>query len=206
MNGVKIVVVAAGLSGNATKIITASITTLIWPAVVVILALVFRTPIMELLGRLKNLQVAGVKTEFNVFAEVAFDSAETIQVTPDSATAALIDQTATQPWPAVRQAWLLIQTTAREAVNGRAKDGNTTPERVRMLLSQDRTSADVYQLAKVLSGLYNEMKKSPAQIAPSAAADYVHAAAKLVAALSAAKATKTTISGDAVDGSKNDHK
>jgi hypothetical protein len=194
MNETEIVAVATGLSDNATKIITTSITVLIWPAAVIILAIIFKTPIGSLLNRLKNVEVAGVKTEFNIVAEVAVDNAEAINVTPDSATAALVDQTASHPWAAVHQAWLLIQVTAREAVNGRPKDGNTTPERVKILLRQKRTSPDVYQLARVLTGLYWEMKKAPAQIGPAAATDYVQAAAKLVAALSKARATEATVS------------
>jgi hypothetical protein len=172
------------------------VSSLIWPAIVIVLALVFREPITSLLRRLKSIEAAGFKGAFNEPAEQALDKADAIgaPATYDSATQALIDQTASHPWWAVHQAWRAVRWAAAQATEELPASANTE-ERVQLLVNRGYASEDLLQLTRTLRGLYYDMKADPQLLTSTAAADYVEAASKLARTLGALASVGSNYSG-----------
>jgi hypothetical protein len=172
------------LSDVAAADVIRLVSSLIWPAIVVVLALLFREPITSLLRRLKSIETAGFKGAFNEPAEQALDKADAIDAPSanDPATQALIDQTASHPWWAVHQAWRAVRWAAVQATGELPASANTE-ERVQLLIDQGSAEQDLLQLTRTLRGLYYDMKAEPQLLTGTAAADYVEAASKLAEAL-----------------------
>jgi len=170
------------------------VSSLIWPAIVVLLALLFREPIIGLLRRLKTIEAGGFRGAFNEPAEVALVKADAIAPSAyDPATQALIDQTASHPWWAVHQMWRSVRWTARLLTKDLEGSFNTE-ERVRHLANQGLVGEDVFQLTMTLRGLYYDMKAEPQLLTSTAAADFVEAASKLAQALLEVPHDETPIS------------
>lgn len=161
------------------------VSALIWPAIVVLLVLLFRDPIKSLLGRLKSIEAPGFKGAFNEPAEEALSKAEAIAAprAHDQATQALINQTASQPWWAVHQAWRSVRWAAERGTPEVKGPSVTTAERVQHLRDKELVSDDIVQLTLTLRGLYYDMKGDPGALTPTAASDFVEAASTLAHAL-----------------------
>ena len=101
----------------------------------------------------------------------------------DPETLALIDQTATQPWWAVHQAWRLCRWASEAAAGSQASSYYRTPDRVAYLEREGLVSKDVTKLSVRLRSLYNDIKAEPELLTRDAASDFVEAAAQLVQAL-----------------------
>jgi hypothetical protein len=166
------------------------VSALVWPAIVVLLVLIFRDPIKSLLGRLKSFETPRFKGTFNEPAEEALGKAEAIAVprAHDQATQALINQTASQPWWAVHQAWRSVRWAAERATPCLKGTDLTTADRVHRLLDDGVIDDGVVQLTLTLRGLYYEMKAEPEALTSTAAADFVEAASTLAQALREASA------------------
>ena len=161
------------------------ISALVWPAIVVLLVVLFRDPIKSLLGRLKSFETPGFKGAFNEPAEEALSKAEAIAVPRayDQATRTLINQTASQPWWAVHQAWRSVRWAAERGTPGLRGSDITTAQRVQRLHDEGLVDDDVVQLTLILRGLYYDMQGDPEALTPTAAADFVEAASTLAQAL-----------------------
>jgi hypothetical protein len=161
------------------------VSALVWPVIVVLLVLVFRDPIKSLLGRLKSFETPGFKGAFNEPAEEALGKAEAIAVprAHDQATQALINQTASQPWWAVHQAWRSARWAAERATPDLKGPSITTADRVHRLREEGLVDDQVVQLTLTLRGLYYDMKGEPDALTSTAAADFVEAASTLAQAL-----------------------
>jgi hypothetical protein len=161
------------------------VSALVWPAIVVLLVLLFREPIKNLLGRLKSFETPGFKGAFNDPAEEALGKAESIAVPKahDQATQALINQTASQPWWAVHQAWRSVRWAAERATPDLKGPDVTTADRVHRLHDEGLADDEVVQLTLTLRGLYYDMKREPEALTSTAAADFVEAASTLAQAL-----------------------
>lgn len=159
------------------------VSALIWPVIVVVLALLFREPITGLLKRLKSIEAPGFKGAFNEPAEQALDKADAIAPQAfDPATQALIDQTASHPWWAVHQSWRSVRWAAVQATPD-LEGEPTTPDRVQHLVKQGRAGEDLLQLTVTLRGLYYDMKAEPQLLTSTAAADFVEATSRLAQAI-----------------------
>jgi hypothetical protein len=178
------------------------VTALIWPAIVLTLAIFYQGAIKDLLKRLKSAQVAGFKGAFDKSAEKALDKADTAlresnvadKTVRDPATQLLINQTASQPSWAVHQAWRNIRDAALKATGAKGAELASTPERVDYLLNEGLVSQDVYELALTMRGLYDEVREEPGALTPTAASDFVEAAAKLVEVLRAVRVVPPDVS------------
>jgi hypothetical protein len=172
---------------TATDVINL-VSVLVWPAIVVLLVFLFRDPIKNLLERMKSFEAPGFKGAFNEQAEQALGEAEAIAfpAAHDQATQALINQTASQPWWAVHQAWRSVRWAAERALAGSKGSGTTTIDAVQRLHDQGRVDDSVVQLTLTLRGLYYDMKADPQTLTSTAAADFVEAAATLARVLRAA--------------------
>jgi hypothetical protein len=177
------------------------VSALVWPAIVVLLVVLFRDPIKSLLGRLKSFETPGFKGAFNEPAEEALSKADAIAVprAHDQATQALINQTASQPWWAVHQAWRSVRWAAERGTPELKGPGVTTAERVQRLRDEGLIDDGVVQLTLNLRGLYYDMRADPGALTPTAAADFVEAASTLAGALRAAS-TGTWPSSPSPDG------
>ncbi len=167
--------------------VTDLVSALVWPAIIAVLVLLFRNPIRELLARLRSVETPGFKGAFNEPAEKALGKAESIAVPKahDQATQALINQTASQPWWAVHQAWRSVRWAAEKASPEPTGPDVTTVDRVYRLKDEDRVDDEVVQLAMTLRGLFYDMRREPETLTPTAAADFVEAASTLAQALRA---------------------
>jgi hypothetical protein len=105
------------------------VTALIWPVVVLILAIFYQGAIKDLLKRLKSAQVPGFKGAFDKSAEKVLDKADVAlresnvvdKTVRDPATQLLINQTASQPSWAVHQAWRNIRDAALKATGAKGQ-------------------------------------------------------------------------------------
>lgn len=157
------------------------VSALVWPAIVVVLVLLFRHPIKDLLGRLKSVEAPGFKGAFNAPAEAALGKAGSIAVPKvhDQATQALINQTASQPWWAVHQAWRSVRWAAEKVSPDLRGSDVTTIDRVRRLKDEGLVDDEVLQLTLTLRGLFYDMRAEPEALTSTAAADFVEAASTL---------------------------
>jgi hypothetical protein len=187
---------------RATDVINL-VSVLVWPAIVVLLVFLFRDPIKNLLERLKSFEAPGFKGAFNESAEQALGEAEAIAfpAAHDQATQALINQTASQPWWAVHQAWRSVRWAAERASPGSKEPGTTTMDAVQRLHDQGLADDNVVQLTLTLRGLYYEMKAEPEALTSTAAADFVEAASTLARVLRAAS-TRAEPADAATDGAQ----
>jgi hypothetical protein len=166
------------------------ISVIIWPLIILFLALFYQGSIKELLARLKSASTSGLT--FSEKAEEARNEAETISearnedetisadIPDEEWVRRLKDQAAYQPWLVVRQAWHEVRRVAREKMGGTSGDGLTTPQRIKPLRDKKLISEDTYRLANTLHGLYFDMRKAPDQVSAPAAVDYVEACAAVV--------------------------
>lgn len=163
-------------------------TALVWPVTVLFLALIFKTPIADLIDRLRSFETLGLKGAFNAPAEKVRKEADTKlkqpNASPDPIANTLLNQSATQPWWAVDQAWRMVRRAARDAVGSEASGlGSGTAERVRYLRDKGRASPETYRLTNELRGLYYQMKERQTQVTPTAAVDFIETALQLARAL-----------------------
>jgi hypothetical protein len=156
------------------------ISVIIWPLIILFLALFYKGSIQELLGRLKSASTSGLT--FSEKAEEARNEAEDISadIPDDEWVRRLKGQAENQPWLAVRQAWHEVRRVAREKMGGKSGDSLTTPQRIKPLRDKKLISEDTYRLTNTLHGLYFDMRKAPDQVSAPAAVDYVEACAAVV--------------------------
>lgn len=163
------------------------ISVIIWPLIVLFLALFYQGSVKELLGRLKSASTTGLT--FSDKAEEARKDADQVAAgtLDDEWVERLKGMAASQPWLAVRQAWFEVRRVAKEKAGGSAGDNRTTPERVRDLRDKELVTQNTYRLTSTLHGLYWDMRKAPEQVNAPAAIDYVEASAAVVKALESAQ-------------------
>lgn len=104
--------------------LASAIGSIAWPALVIGIALLFRKPIIKLIGRMKSVEAGGAKAEFSEEVQDLATNAKKIEpANPEVAKAndprlqSLLAQAATSPTGAIVEAWKDVETAASMLVN-----------------------------------------------------------------------------------------
>ena len=174
-----------------------------WPLLIVGLALLFRKPIVKLIGRIKSAEAGGAKLEFGEEVQDLADNAQRIEPADPEVSKAndprlqeLITMATASPTGAIVEAWKDVEAAARLLIN-RAKNHvtiatsasyNENMKRSVTALNTSRMLMNLGLLPPAEMNTYEELRtlrnkvahETDQQVTPLSAAQYVRVADQLV--------------------------
>lgn len=174
-----------------------------WPVLVISLALLFRKPIIKLIGRMKSMEAAGAKAEFNEEVQDLADKAQKMEpADPEVAKAndprlqELLTAATASPTGAIVEAWKDVDASARRLVERAmsampgvvAANYHETALRRPNTLNTHRLLRQYGLLPPAEMSTYEELRvlrnkvahETDQQVTPLAAAQYVRVADQLI--------------------------
>jgi hypothetical protein len=209
---------SASADSTASQISTVlnAIAPLLWPIVVIVVILIFHTPLAHAIGRVSQVDVGTTKVILQQQADSAANTAKQVAgrlkqsslstgkqlATPDDKAKVAISQATTNatsdPSGSVLNAWRAVETAAGAAPVARASGVMSpgVPDVVNDLTKASHVDSALVPVAESLESLRKMAATNPKAITPATATSFVSAAADLADVIAQAGAPEATAPDD----------